>query len=176
MKKLIRLLFLLVTLYSALACQSNSSNPSQANQEKQESQLQDSQFRLSDLENTQHFNRHALEHIFYGSINRKGNATGYHYEGISQMAQILPDTRSKNDKHGVYRAKVKIEGQKKKAMSTFFPKDWSPQEVVDAINEAYDMADHVSGNIYEGASQGITIQMYLTDDQKIISAFPIYER
>lgn len=128
MKKLIRLLFLLVTLYSALACQSNSSNPSQANQEKQESQLQDSQFRLSDLENTQHFNRHALEHIFYGSINRKGNATGYHYEGISQMAQILPDTRSKNDKHGVYRAKVKIEGQKKKPCPPSSPKIGAPKK------------------------------------------------
>ena len=51
----------------------------------------------------------------------------------------------------------------------------SPQEVVDAINEAYEarVFDTNSRNIYEGISKnGMKITMYLDSEKKIISAFP----
>lgn len=134
-------------------------------------------FYLDDLKETENFNANALEHIFHGTINRNGDATGFHFEKTGQEAEIVEETRSKKDRHGVYRADITIKGIKKSGYSSFFPEEWSPQEVVDAINEAYDHREYISGNTYEGESHhGISIQMYLTDNNKIISAFPIYER
>lgn len=52
----------------------------------------------------------------------------------------------------------------------------SPQEVIDAINEAYDNRVNTRGNTYVGESEnGLGITMYLDANDKIISAFPIYE-
>ena len=130
---------------------------------------------LSDLSQTGHFTEGGLDHIFYGSINQDGQATGFHYEGLSDQAQVIESTRSYPDSEGVYRARVTIKNKDKKAFSTFFPKDWSPQEVVDAINQAYDGRSYISGNTYEGQGKGLPIQMYLSQDDLIISAFPIYQ-
>ena len=50
-----------------------------------------------------------------------------------------------------------------------------PQEVVDAINEAYDNRVFVEGtsNTYRGSAEnGLEIEMYLNENGKIISAFP----
>lgn len=133
---------------------------------------------LLSLKNTQHFLKNALEHIFEGEINRNGQAVGYHYEGLTtSKAKVIESTRSKEDKNGVYRAKITIEGKEKNAFSSFFPKTWSMQQIVDTINEAYENKQLESGNIYNGKTKsGITIQMYLTENNKIISAFPLYNR
>ncbi|MBF6978784.1 EndoU domain-containing protein [Aerococcaceae bacterium zg-BR22] len=182
MKRLLKVIALVFATLLFVGCQPQIPSPpqttSQTNQTSQTSQTASNSkiSDINDLVNTDYFNRHALEHIFYGTINRKGQATGYHHEGIAPDAEIIQSTRSKNDRHGVYRAKVRVEGINKKAMSSFFPEQWTAQQVVDAINEAYESREHVSGNIYEGTFDGITIQMYLTDNDKIISAFPIYER
>lgn len=51
------------------------------------------------------------------------------------------------------------------------------QQIVDTINEAYENKILESGNIYNGKTKsGIKIQMYLTENNKIISAFPLYNR
>lgn len=184
MKKLFKYLLITMTTLVLVACGSGSSEPLASNKQQTSTTLNsqnDTQFNASDfdtddLKGTKIFIDSAIEHIFFGTINREGKATGYHYEGLAPDVEVIEKTRSKTDKNGVYRAKITIDGEPKKAYSTFFPQDWTPQEVVDAINEAYDERDHVSGNIYEGESQGLTIQMYLTDNNKIISAFPIYER
>lgn len=130
---------------------------------------------IKDLQTENIFTKHALEHIFYGTTNRQGEVTGLHYEALAKEAHIVSGTKSKPDKHGVYRGKVEKNGVKKTAMSTFFPEQWSAQQVVDAITEAYHNRTFVSGNIYNGTTKdGITIQMYLDDRDKIISAFPKY--
>ena len=130
---------------------------------------------IQKLSGTKVFTKKAIEHIFKGS-----NGGGYHYEGIKDTpGKADPDSRSKPDDSGVYTAKVTINGSNKKGnggYSSFFPIELSPQEVIDAITEAYNNREHVSGNTYEGVSDsGIVIDMYLTDDDKIISAFPIYD-
>ena len=59
--------------------------------------------------------------------------------------------------------------------SSFFPDEWTAQEVVDAINEAYEDRNFITGNTYEGfSSEGTLISMYLDQNDQIISAFPIY--
>ena len=135
---------------------------------------------LNSLENTDIFVKSAIEHIFNGTINKKGQATGYHYDGIIDSdGKIVDGTKSAPDSEGIYKAQVEVKGIPKsgnKGYSSFYPDDMSPQDVINSINEAYNDREHYTGNIYAGESNnGMLIEMYLTDDDKIISAFPIYE-
>lgn len=132
---------------------------------------------LSSLGNTEHFTEGTTKHIFEGAINDKGKAVGYHYEGIRNTGgRIIPGTKTLPDKHGVYEGNVAVNGVTKKVASSFFPREWSPQQVVNAINEAYGNKVYVSGSRYRGHSQGISIEMYLTPEGKIKSAYPIKEK
>ena len=68
---------------------------------------------------------------------------------------------------------------KENGFSTFFPKNWSRQQVVDAINTAYDDALNDSGNphgsLWVGYSGDIEIDMYLNSNKQITTAYPVYE-
>lgn len=135
---------------------------------------------LEDLENTDYFLASAIEHIFLGQVNKKGNATGYHYDGIQDSpGSIIDGTKTEPDENEVYTGQVVVDGVEKtgnKGYSSFYPESLSPQEVIDAINEAYESKQNVRSNTYRGeTSYGFIVEMYLTDDDKIISAFPIYE-
>ena len=135
---------------------------------------------LKSLKNTEIFLPTTIEHIFIGTINKKGNATGYHYEGIEDSAgEVIEGTRTEPDSFGVYSGKVRVNGIKKsgnKGYSTFYPEDMSPQEVIDAINEAYESRELLNGNLYAGLTDdGMEIDMALTDDDKIITAYPVME-
>ena len=120
-----------------------------------------------------------MEHILEGELNARGIAVGFHYDGLpTKKGEIIPGTESKPNKQGVFEAKVKVSGEAKQSnggKSTFFPNEFTAQEVVDAINEAYATSTYLSGNTYEGLSlDGIHIRMYLDKNNKIISAFPVY--
>ena len=94
---------------------------------------------LDNLENTDIFGPEAIEHIFEGQINKKGRATGYHYNNIEGTAgKIIPETKSEVNELGIYKADVEVNGVKKIRKSSFFPDNMNSQEVVDAIAEAYD--------------------------------------
>ncbi|YCA45491.1 EndoU domain-containing protein [Bacillus sp. JZ8] len=134
---------------------------------------------ISRLKNTDQFKPGALEHVLQGEINWSGKAVGFHYEGLpSQKGNVIPGTATVPNSNGVYEAKVEVNGILKTAnngMSSFFPKDMSPQQIVDSINEAYNNKSFVEGtrNTYTGkTSTGIEINMYLNKQGKIISAFP----
>ena len=59
------------------------------------------------LKNTEHFAKNTLEHIFDGTINGKGKATGYHYTKVSDSkGKIIDGTRSDADENGVFTGKV----------------------------------------------------------------------
>ena len=133
---------------------------------------------IAKLNNTQNFAKNTLEHIFDGTINGKGKATGYHYAGMTDSkGKIIGGTESKKDKNGVYTAKVKVNGVKKEGFSTFYPDEWTPQQVVDAINTAYDDAlsnsDNPHGSLWIGYSGDLEIDMYLNNSKKITTAFPV---
>lgn len=135
---------------------------------------------IEHLENTQNFAKGALEHIFDGTINKKGKATGYHYSMIEDSkGHILEGTRSNPDAHGVFTAKVRVGDVKKNGFSSFYPETWSPQEVVDAINEAYEDAvnnpENPRGDLWIGHSGKLEIDMYLNEKKKIVTAYPIFQ-
>ena len=135
---------------------------------------------IKQLKNTERFAKKTLEHIFDGTINGKGKATGYHYTMVTDSkGKIIDGTRSDADENGVFTGKVEVSGIKKDGFSSFFPESWSPQQVVDAINIAYDDAvgnpSNPKGSLWIGWCDDLEIDMYLNSDKKITSAFPIYE-
>ena len=134
---------------------------------------------LAKLQHTENFTEKSLIHIFEGDINRKGRAGGYHYDMVEGTSgSIIESTKGPvlNDA-GIYEAKVEVNGTPKKAnggKSTFFPDHMSPQEVVDAINEAYSNKVLMEGSRYIGTSQnGISIEIILNSEGKIITAYPL---
>ena len=134
---------------------------------------------ISQLEDVDYFAKGTLEHIFDGTINKKGNATGYHYTMVlDSKGKIIEGTRSAEDENGVFTGKVEVDGVKKNGFSSFYPEAWTPQQVVDAINTAYDEAvanpDNPKNSLWIGHYGDIEIDMYLDSNQKITTAYPIY--
>src|SRR5699024_4265068 len=135
---------------------------------------------ISDLFDTKYFKDGALEHIFEGEVNQRNQAVGFHYDGFpTKKGNIVQGTETKPNASGVYEAEIEVNGVSKTSnggKSTFFPKEWNAQQVVDAINEAYEAKTWINGNTYAGlTSEGMEISMYLDQKEKIISAFPVYE-
>ena len=111
-----------------------------------------------------------MEHVFKGTKDG-----GFHYEGLSDATSKVIEITKFPDTNGVYEAMVEVGGKVKKQPSTFFPKDWSPEQVLDAIEEANRVFKN--GNRYEAVtSSGITVGLYLNmETNKVISAFPIIQ-
>ena len=135
---------------------------------------------IKKLNHTEHFAKNTLEHIFDGTINGKGKATGYHYTKVSDAkGKIIDGTRSDVDENGVFTGKVEVSGIKKNGFSSFYPESWSPQQVVDAINTAYEDAtanpSNPKGSLWIGYCGDLEIDMYLNSKKKITTAFPVYE-
>ncbi|MGG5460157.1 EndoU domain-containing protein [Clostridium sp. B9] len=174
-------LFLGVFLIAGIltGCSANNvSTPSNDNKSTEQQTINS----ISDLKHVENFQNGALEHILEGEINSRGKAVGFHYEDFpGGKGKVIEGTKSKPNKEGVYTAKVEVDGVKKTSnngKSSFFPDDWTPQQVVDAINEAYKDKEFVKGskNTYVGETKdGMEISMYINDKTgKIISAFPVY--
>ena len=113
----------------------------------------------------------ALEHIFKG--NRTG---GFHYEGLEDAAgKVVQITKAPNAQ-GVYEATVEIAGKGKNVRSTFFPKSWTPEQVLDAIEEVFSNGKYnAAKNIKTGMVNGVKIRINLDGFGRIVSAFPLME-
>lgn len=134
-------------------------------------------YNLDKLKNTENFaSKKAIKHILEGEINKRGKAVGFHLEDVPTAKGKIIGEKTKEDKNGIYKAKIEIDGIEKRDKSSFFPKEWTPQQVIDAINEAYDnkVPINIQNTKFKGVCKsGINIEMYVIDD-KITTAFPKY--
>ena len=168
---------------STVSASASSNKSGNAGSASASSQAEDAEYTMADiakLKNTDNFAKKTLEHIFDGTINSKGKATGYHYTRVSDSkGEVISGTQSEKDEHGVFTGDVKVSGVKKNGFSSFYPEEWSPQQVVDAINEAYTDAlrdpDNPHGSLWIRHCGDLEIDMYLDNNKKITTAFPIYE-
>lgn len=129
--------------------------------------------------------RESLEHVFYGNVKsvsggngkRRKRASGYHSECVSDSpGSIVPGTKGKPDEFGVYEGKVKVDGIKKRGNghSTFFPRNWSPQHIADAVDQAFrsrrvDIS--FPGRFFGFSKEGVRINMYI-DNGRISTFYP----
>ena len=156
----------------------DSIRPTQASEKAAETSYTMSD--IKKLKNTENFAKNTLEHIFDGTINGKGKATGYHYTKVSDSkGKIIDGTRSDTDENGVFTGKVEVSGIKKNGFSSFYPESWTPQQVVDAINTAYKDAtanpSNPKGSLWIGYCGDLEIDMYLNSNKQITTAYPVYE-
>lgn len=130
-------------------------------------------YNLDRLKNTENFIPGKIKHILEGEVNKRGKAVGYHCENIpTKKGTIIESTRSKVNDNGIYRAKVIVDGVPKVAKSTFFPTTMTPQQIIDAINEAYNTRVSTPTDEFIGTtSYGFKIGMYLDNDH-ITTAYP----
>lgn len=111
---------------------------------------------------------------------------GFHhdYRSIVEKSGIFEFTNKIVKKNGVYRAKVWHNGNFVKEI-TFFPADWPPERVIQAICEAYDdfigkgahfeMLPDGKYWIKGSTNAGIKIEMYITKKAKNVTAYPVIE-
>ncbi|WP_242479876.1 EndoU domain-containing protein [Bacillus cereus group sp. N21] len=84
------------------------------------------------------FDPSLMDHLFHGEVRQKRwglKAIEYHHESM-MGGEIVRITHAPNSV-GVYKAKVKVGGETKTALSSFFPKEWDEVQVLDSIKEAY---------------------------------------
>ncbi|WP_306474189.1 EndoU domain-containing protein [Bacillus pseudomycoides] len=103
---------------------------------------------ISNLQHTEKFRGNVLKHILEGEINWRGDAMGYHTEVLENTpGKIISGTEEVVNDQGIYKARVEVNGTPKtgnRGFSIFPPKDWSPQKIVDNINEAYNNTYYVT--------------------------------
>ncbi|WP_164690252.1 minor capsid protein [Paraclostridium sordellii] len=135
-------------------------------------------YNLDRLKNTENFaSKNAIKHILEGEINKRGKAVGFHLENLPNAKGKIIGQKTPEDKNGIYKAKVEVDGVVKDAKSTFFPTDMTPQQIVNAINEAYTSRESYYNSMLKGkTSYGFEIGMYLNENNKISTAFPIQKK
>lgn len=119
-----------------------------------------------------------IEHILEGDPNYPG---GFHFENSNGRGVVLPGTQTKAT-NGVYTAEVLIDGVAKPAFggkSTFFPKEWSREKVLDTITKIHSNRSTLTGitqtngnTKYIDIVDGVKIEVITGRDGKIITANP----
>ena len=86
---------------------------------------------------------------------------------------VITNVRDTNTTYNIVKANVEIDGFPKKGISTFFPSTWTPQNIVDAINEAFNNAQQYKNtDLYRGkCNAGFEIEMKIINN-KIQTAYP----
>ena len=105
----------------------------------------------------------ALEHIFNG-CTYNGKSSGFHVLGMPNAKGriVVGSERLINAKHAIWEANVTINGILKGAKSSFFPISMNPEQIINAIKEAYACKLHEFKDFYTGITKtGMRIGMYL---------------
>jgi hypothetical protein len=122
------------------------------------------------------------QHILWGEINKSGRGVGGHFYGAIERGtlRIRPNSKVDHLNHDIIKAFIDIRGDdgkwiQKSAKTTFFPTNWSEDDVLNAVSHAFLNKKFVGDNEFHGASgSGFDIRMHLKTDgsDEIITAFP----
>ena len=125
-----------------------------------------------------------LEHIFKGQLKKNESGvehlSGYHYEGYPNAVAKVKSITTQPNSLGIYEAEIESisNGVVKTVGSTFFPKDWTPKQVQDAIMEAYWSRQPLANGWWQGTSNGMKIRMGIQNGPfgmpQIVTAFPVF--
>ncbi|WP_293951224.1 EndoU domain-containing protein [Sneathiella sp.] len=122
-----------------------------------------------------------LTHIFEGEINRSGKPVGFHVAPKEPMGakSRIRKVMSGPNRAGVYTAMVEIydpgERRWKEKFSSFFPDDFSRQQVIDSI--LFALANNMlpKGARWRGPSgHGFLIEGYRYSSGDVNTAYPLY--
>ncbi|MCM0675754.1 EndoU domain-containing protein [Micromonospora phytophila] len=136
-------------------------------------------------------NPHFVDHVFGGHVKPgQAKGSGYHYRPGGQDfpgRRIRPGTVERDATTGAYTAEPEFfdptldppnGAWKPKAgnqgMSTFFPDDWTPAQVDNAIPGAFENAVRVPGtNKWRGTYRGVTIEGFYNSSGGFTHGWPV---
>jgi hypothetical protein len=134
------------------------------------------------------FAENALSNIFNGALapvsKTQTNQTqtykviGYRLEAV-KAENIRVAVRQPEDERGIYRATVYFDGVRRRAKnrnSSFFPRNWTKDEVTGAILEAYQnkAVREVSQSEYIGKNvDGMNVVLWLDKNGRVFDAMPL---
>ena len=123
-------------------------------------------------------------HVLKGEINESGSAVGCHFKGAidNGTARIRLGATITEGPNDMFKVNIDVKDVNgnwipKTAQSSFFPRTWDEQKILNEIQNAFINKTFVSGNTWKGlSSEGIEIRMFLKTDgtNQIITAFPIF--
>jgi hypothetical protein len=115
-------------------------------------------------------------HISIGELNKDGDPVGYHWKGDTKNAVLEGfDAKSPLGKCGVYTQKVRHKLHKSKVKgqeSTFFPDEWTAQEVKEALLSASHQKVAGYGEVSKPV-KAVGLKIVFMGDGS--TAFPMYE-
>ncbi|MFI7574362.1 EndoU domain-containing protein [Micromonospora sp. NPDC049497] len=124
-----------------------------------------------------------LRHTMVGE--RDGRASGWHHRpgGIDPPGAKVIKVIRRDRRTGVYNARVAMQNRRtgewreKRGASTFFPDDWTPAQVDNAITRAYHSSDVVKipdERRWIGRFRGIRVEgFYDPDTDKLRHGYPV---
>jgi hypothetical protein len=123
-----------------------------------------------------------LEHILKGEV-KYGDFKGFHYDGypnsIGKVKSVVAGTKGKGPYTAIVESTNGVSKLENGGMSTFFPDEWTPKQVFDAVTQAYAnrQYDPVTKYWIGMANNGMKIQMIVKSsggyvDNVIVTAFP----
>lgn len=125
----------------------------------------------------------SLTHIFYGEVNAKGRATGYHHRANGKDTQTarLKKILSLPNHFGVYTALIEVKdpatGRWKEKFSSLFPDHFTRQQIIDLIVKTYRTHPPKTRRKWGGMTDyGFRVEGYTLKDGRIITAYPIFEK
>ncbi|WP_103940531.1 EndoU domain-containing protein [Thermomonospora echinospora] len=123
-----------------------------------------------------------FQHVFLGNVNHHAQrGTGFHhrYRGKNPpTARVRRDPngheiKAQHTPWGAYKARVDVRDEngnwyQKQAWSSFFPDDWTPQQVNEAIGEAFKNSspDPANPNKWRGVYDGKPIEGFYAGGQR----------
>ena len=133
-----------------------------------------------------------MDHVLKGRVNRQGDLVGMHHAPSAPKTLIVGNRaarvhieRAAGGPDEVSTARIQLLDPKTREVlleksSTLYPDSWTPQEIEEAIREAYASAlkkrtvDN-RGRWQGRTADGVRIDGYLTyDGRGIATAFPVY--
>jgi Bacterial EndoU nuclease len=120
-------------------------------------------------------------HIEFGEINRRGEAVGFHHRpgGVDPPGARVLKVVQPPDANGVFRAQVMLLDSatgtwvRKKAPSTFYPDEMTPDEVFELILAAFRNAGRRNDGHFVGSSgRGFAIEGWYQGG-RINAAYPL---
>lgn len=128
--------------------------------------------------NTNYFSEGSIQHLLDGEINKHNNIVGFHYENEDSIGKVIKGTEVYDKKGlGVYSAEIQVYGYGKKTnngRSTFFPKGWSKEKLIEEINYGFENKKLFGGTRFDSTTkEGVKITMFV-DNGKITSVYPMW--
>ncbi|MGN9812319.1 EndoU domain-containing protein [Micromonospora sp. BQ11] len=124
-----------------------------------------------------------LRHTMVGE--RDGRASGWHHRpgGIDPPGAKLHEIVARDRRTGIYHGRVSMQNRRtgewraKPGGSTFFPDDWTPEQVDRAVSRAFDAPDVVKDadeGRWVGTFRGIRLRgFYDPENGKLLHGYPV---